>query len=315
MGRRVGWSLPYQLGRSLGLIFKPRREKQKRNTKRPQRNKTTTCRFSGEVAPNPGGPMVVCPAWGPLEGVISWLLRRPIRGKSAPPSRPLGTSRDHPNTTAMRHVKVSDPHPLADLYDSVYRLSDSRVVHAAESWIHMSPISNKCYLNVVLHDIASAPHGGVFVSRHQGSSPSTYDSCAEGKWQACMSRSGSLTTATCLVVLAEGKGRSLSAELTIDRLGCMTASTKPLLTRIVPSAPLHRNETCSRPSYPPSPPWPRAPCPGLLPEWPWSRRRSMSRQSRGLSHRQGCLAPPHTHSYTSPLPVTESLRLAMQLAV
>jgi hypothetical protein len=159
--------VPYQLGRSLGLIFKPRREEQKRNTKRPQRNKTTTCRFSGEVAPNPGGPMVVCPAWGPLEGVISWLLRRPIRGKSAPPSRPLGTSRDHPNTTAMRHVKVSDPHPLADLYDSVYRLSDSRVVHAAESWIHMSPISNKCYLNVVLHDIASAPHGGVFVSRHQ----------------------------------------------------------------------------------------------------------------------------------------------------
>lgn len=110
--------------------------------------------------------MGVCPAWGPLEGVISWLLRQPIRGKSAPPSRPLGTSRDHPNTTAMRHVKVSDPHPLADLYDSVYRLSDSRVVHAAESWIHMSPISNKCYLNVVVHDIASASHGGVFVSRH-----------------------------------------------------------------------------------------------------------------------------------------------------
>lgn len=104
--------------------------------------------------------MAVCPAWGPLEGVISCLLRQPIRGKSAPPSRPLGTSRDHPNTTTMRHVKVSDPHPLADLYDSVYRLSDSRLVHAVESWIHMSPISNKCYALVVRHDISLRPSTG-----------------------------------------------------------------------------------------------------------------------------------------------------------
>jgi hypothetical protein len=87
----------------------------------PQGNKTSTRPCLTEATCNLGR-LWWCGSHGTVwEGMISWLLRQPIRGTTAPPSRPLGTSRDHPSTIAMQHAKLSDPHPSADLCDSVYR--------------------------------------------------------------------------------------------------------------------------------------------------------------------------------------------------
>lgn len=69
----------------------------RKNTNLGPCDKTTTLEgASCSLAGRPVGG--VAGVWGPLEGVISWLLRQPIRGKTAPPSRPLGTSRGPPNT-------------------------------------------------------------------------------------------------------------------------------------------------------------------------------------------------------------------------
>jgi len=102
----------YQMAASAGPPTKPRRPGRwllimdsfervfgttRKNTNLGPCDKTTTLEgASCSLAGRPVGG--VAGVWGPLEGVISWLLRQPIRGKTAPPSRPLGTSRGPPNT-------------------------------------------------------------------------------------------------------------------------------------------------------------------------------------------------------------------------
>jgi hypothetical protein len=99
-------------------------------------------RFSEILLPL-GRPSGVWPAWNRLRGVISWLVRQPIRGKSAPPSRPLGMSRDPPTPTRCNMSKSPTGIPPADHCNSVYdRVEPGRSMRSNLGF--QAAISSKC---------------------------------------------------------------------------------------------------------------------------------------------------------------------------